>query len=254
MNTSAHYSGIEIGPDEKSSGKVGQISRKRQTSKHLLSGCIAIIGLDGAGKTTIAKGLLASSSRPMRYLYMGTAIGSSNYALPTSRLLHSLRDYRHRSEPDSYKRNLRRLERQDNMGRIGAFFRLLHRLSEEWFRQLVSWTLQLRGFIVIYDRHFIFECAPDASSGDKNRRLGDRIHFWMLSHAYPKPQHIFFLDAPPEVLFDRKPEATLEYLAVRRKTYLELGKQMPNFVRIDATRPEDEVLMDIQTHIDHLYE
>jgi thymidylate kinase len=215
---------------------------------------ITLIGLDGAGKTTIAKLLLESSSRPMKYLYMGTAIGSSNYALPTSRLLDYLRERKSRKRPLEVQQTLRPLKTQNTRGRIGAAFGLLHRLSEEWFRQSVSWIFQLRGFVLLYDRHFFFECAPNDGEDQEHRRLSDRIHFWMLWHAYPRPQLIFFLDAPPEVLFERKPEATLEYLAERRRTYLNLGKQIPNFFRIDATQPPDEVLAEIQTHIDRSHE
>ena len=186
----------------------------------------------------------------MKYLYMGTAIGSSNYALPTSRLLNYLRERKSRKHPLEVQQKLRTLKKRNNRGRIDAAFVLLHRLCEEWFRQSVSWIFQLRGFVLLYDRHFIFECAPDDTEDPEHRRLSDRIHFWLLWHAYPRPQLIFFLDAPPDVLFERKPEATLEYLAKRRRTYLNLGKQMSNFFRIDATQPVDEVLTEIQTHID----
>jgi thymidylate kinase len=214
---------------------------------------ITLIGLDGAGKTTIAKLLMESSARPMKYLYMGTAIGSSNYALLTSRLLHYLRKRRSRTLPFEDQQTLRPLEKRNTRGRIGAAFGLLHRLSEEWFRQLVSWIFQLRGFVLLYDRHFIFQCAPNDVVDQEHRRLSDRIHFWLLCHVYPRPQLVFFLDAPPEVLFERKPEATLEYLAVGRRTYLNLGKQIPNFIRIDATQPLDEVVVEIQTHIDRIH-
>ena len=211
---------------------------------------ITLVGLDGAGKTTIAKLLIQSSAQRMKYLYMGTAIGSSNYALPTSRLLHYLKERKSRSWTSGVQHSLRSLEKRDVRGRIAAVFRLCHRLSEEWFRQLVSWAFQLRGFVVLYDRHFIFECAPNNVEDQQHRILSDRIHFWLLCHLYPKPQLVFFLDAPPTVLFERKPEATLEYLTVRRKVYLKLGKKMPAFFRIDATQPPDAVLAEIQSQID----
>lgn len=188
----------------------------------------------------------------MKYLYMGTAIGSSNYALPTSRLLHYLRARKSKHLSIEKKQPLRTLKKEKKRGRIGAIFCLVHRLCEEWFRQSVSWILQMQGYVLLYDRHFIFECAPDDIADQEPRRLSDRIHFWMLSHVYPKPEFIFFLDAPPEVLFERKPEATLEYLEVRRTTYLKLGRQLSNFFRIDATRPPKQVLADIQNRIDRI--
>ena len=210
---------------------------------------VALVGLDGAGKTTIARMLLQSSGRQMRYLYMGTAIGSSNFALPSSRLLHYLKERRFRGSRPDGSRALRPLRRRDNLGPVGAVIRLLHRSCEEWFRQAVSWLFQLRGLDVIYDRHFLFECAPNNIEDQGDRRFSDRVHFWLLRKAYPKPDMVFFLDAPPAVLFERKPEATIEYLSTRRKAYMELGVCLPNFVRIDATQSPAAVVAEIQGHM-----
>lgn len=213
---------------------------------------ITLIGLDGAGKTTIANLLMQSSSRRMKYLYMGTAIGSSNYALPTSRLVQFLKKRRSGKTFTNNQRTLRPLEKRDARGSFAAAFRLVHRLSEEWYRQFLSWYFQLRGFVVLYDRHFIFECAPNDDQTHERRRLSDRIHFWLLSHIYPRPGLVFFLDAPPSVLFERKPEATLEYMTVRRRTYLDVGRRIRRFFCIDATQPPGDVLAEIQNHIDRI--
>jgi ABC-type phosphate/phosphonate transport system ATPase subunit len=47
---------------------------------------VALIGPDGAGKTTLTRMLLSSGALPFRYIYMGVDIGASNVALPTSRM------------------------------------------------------------------------------------------------------------------------------------------------------------------------
>ena len=51
---------------------------------------VALIGGDGAGKTTIADQLRDSFPLPLKYLYMGINIESSNVALPTSRIIEKL--------------------------------------------------------------------------------------------------------------------------------------------------------------------
>jgi thymidylate kinase len=135
--------------------------------------------------------------------------------------------------------------RQVNRGRIGTALRLLNRLGEGWLRQFVSWRYQWRGFIVVYDRHFLF----DAASSKKHRQLADRFYYWILSYLYPQPDLVIFLDAPPEILFARKGEATVRYLQERREAYLSQGKKTTNFIQVDAAQPLDKVYTAVSQHI-----
>jgi thymidylate kinase len=222
---------------------------------------VALIGVDGAGKTTIANKLLESFPVPMKYLYMGIHIPSSNVALPTSRLAYylKLRSYQKSGKnanltlPKSvpvHHPEYRPVQR----GIIGTAARLFNRISEESFRQIVSWSYQLRGYIVLYDRHFLFDFAPKRNGDGKRRQhFSDRLHFWFLNHLYPRPDMVIFLDAPPKVLLARKNEGTYEYLQTRREMYLEQGKKVTNFIRIDATQPLDAVYSEIVQHITSLY-
>jgi thymidylate kinase len=70
----------------------------------------------------------------------------------------------------------------------------------------------------------------------------------MLMHAYPRPDLVVLLDAPPEVLFERKGEGTLASLARRREDYLGLadaaGIDRP-FAVVSATQPVDAVVADV---------
>ena len=52
---------------------------------------VALIGADGAGKTTIARKLQDGFEKPIKYLYMGVSMSSSNAALPTSRFAYWLK-------------------------------------------------------------------------------------------------------------------------------------------------------------------
>lgn len=209
---------------------------------------VALIGPDGAGKTAIAKKLLETCPLQMKYLYMGTSIESSNVALPTSRLVH-------RWKVNQHKRKLRRAgktlpqsitlngmeHRVDRRGKLGAVARLVMRVAEESYRQAVSWTYQLRGYTVLYDRHFLFDVCPSPSR-QANRRLTDRIHSWFLRRIYPKPDLVIFLDAPPDVLYARKQEVSEEYLQSDREALQEKSEYTKNFVCVDATKPFDKVL------------
>ena len=48
---------------------------------------VALIGPDGAGKTTVARKLADVLPVPVRYLYMGVSTDSSNVMLPTTRII-----------------------------------------------------------------------------------------------------------------------------------------------------------------------
>jgi thymidylate kinase len=207
---------------------------------------VALIGPDGAGKTTIARMLEQSFPLPMKYLYMGVSFESSNVALPTTRLAEYFKRLR-RKKPGCGQPS--RAPRQ-SAGKLRAALRLLNRLAEEWYRQWLSWKYQKQGRIVVYDRHFQFDFELDNGKHDgARRRWTDRLHRWCLANLYPKPGLVIYLDAPAEVLFARKGEMTLEWLESRRQAFLRQGRQMPNFVRIDATQPLAAVYDEVNNHI-----
>lgn len=209
---------------------------------------VALIGVDGSGKSSVAKALLKSCPLPLKYLYMGTSIDSSNVALPTSRLIHNWKVYRHKKSlersgqqiPD--KITLHGLEhRVDRRGKLGAFGRLLRRVSEEIFRQLVSWIYQLRGNVVLYDRHFLFDVLP-VPTNDSRNRFTDEAHRWFLKKFYPRPGLTIFLDAPADVLYARKQEVPMEHLEIERSKLAQKSCYSKSFVTVDATQPLEDVV------------
>ena len=214
---------------------------------------VALIGADGSGKTTISNELLKSFPLALKYIYMGTSIQSSNITLPTNRLILYLKLRAHKKSAKNPKQSTEFYEyRKVKRGKIGATASLINRLAEEWYRQLVSWFYLIRGFIVIYDRHFIFEHAAHAEETSKEEmRLTDRIHLWSLYHLYPNPDLILFLDAPPELLITRKNEWPIERLKKHQDAVLKLGDSMPNFIHIDATQKVEQVYSDVCNSILH---
>lgn len=119
---------------------------------------------------------------------------------------------------------------------------------EECYRQLVSWRYQLQGFVVLYDRHYVFDFAPEIMEVQRES-LEQQLHRWWLTYLYPRPDLVIFLDAPGEVLFARKGELTVAELERRRQAFLRQGERIPNFVRVDATRPLGEVYEEIIYHV-----
>jgi len=212
---------------------------------------VALVGVDGSGKSTVARALLESSPVSLKYIYMGVNIESSNIALPTSRLAHQWKVHQHKkallrlnkSVPE--KVTLSGIEhRTVQRGRLGRCARLLRRISEEVYRQLFSWAYQMRGHVVLYDRHFLFDACPSTEEAGRYN-FTDRVHHWFLRCLYPRPGLVVFLDAPASVLYERKKEVPVEYLERERLKIAKRSCYAGKFVTVDTTRPIHEVVSQI---------
>jgi thymidylate kinase len=211
---------------------------------------VALIGPDGAGKTTVARRLQHELGLPCTYLYMGVNPTSSNRLLPTTRLAQALKVRRGatgtvaaprqgRSSRGPFRRAVRGL-------RSGAW--LMNRLAEETYRLALSWRARRRGLVVILDRDFYYDYhATDVSA--RAASPGRRLHGALLRTVYPKPDLVVYLDAPPEVVLARKGEGSLESVAARREQYLELVRQASEHRIVDATLPLDAVVDEVARHV-----
>lgn len=211
---------------------------------------IAFIGGDGAGKTTIARKLEQHPKIRAQYLYMGLSTRSSNVSLPTSRLVVFIKRYLYRNKQQKMGKvpsadiPANELEYSNTKrNAVWIFARFLNRLAETFYRQGVSLVYQLRGFNVIYDRYYLYDIVPDLLNLNKNDKDEWDMYllYWFMCHVFPKPKLVIFLDAPAEVLFARKGEASLEYLQKQRESFIAQGEKLRNFIRVDATQPLDVV-------------
>jgi thymidylate kinase len=211
---------------------------------------VAIVGPDGAGKTTITQRLEQQPlPAPVKRIYMGVNLEASSLMLPTTRLALAIKRARGRRSdmvapsgalPATTGGRGRRV-----IGGITRVPRLAMWLAEEWFRQLVAEYHRRRGSIVVFDRHFYADYydAGDVAGGASSAT--SRLHRYLLEHAYPKPDLVICLDAPGRVLFDRKHEASVEWLERRRGQYLRLGTVVTDFAVVDVDRPLDDVVADV---------
>jgi thymidylate kinase len=217
---------------------------------------VALIGPDGAGKTTVARRLEHALDRPAKYLYMGVNWDASDHLLPSTRLVQAIRRARGKdsgpggppelpSKPAPSPPLPRRILRSG-----WHALSLANRLAEEWYRQILAWRYVRRGVIVVFDRHFFSDYHASDVVGGGQSSLGRRLHGLLLSRVYPKPSLVIFLDAPPALLLARKGEGTLESLERRRQDYLALAAQTPHFVTLDASRPLEDVVRDVAETIE----
>jgi predicted ATP-grasp superfamily ATP-dependent carboligase/thymidylate kinase len=227
-----------------------QLQPSHERVRHGLT--VALVGPDGAGKTTVARRLADVLPRRVTYLYMGVNPDSSNVLLPTTRLVHAVRRASGASPDTGGPRDSRRPDappprsRGRRLLRSGrSFLRLANRLAEEWQRALIASVERRRGSIVVFDRHFFADYYAYDVAAVGRRPYSRRLHGYVLARLYPRPDLVVYLDAPPETLLQRKGEGTLESLARRRREYLELGDVMNNFSVVDADRPLDAVVDDV---------
>jgi len=217
---------------------------------------VALIGPDGAGKTTIARMIEKSFPVPVKYLYMGVSVDSSNIALPTTRVMEYFKRLRRKKKSMTLSKNIppnRRNGRHKKSG-VRSLLRLANRLAEEWYRQFLSWNYRRQGHVIIYDRHYKFDFELDkVSMPNDRRRFTDWLHRWFLAKVYPAPDMVIYLDAPAEVLFARKGEFTLEWLDSRRRAFISQGRKTPNFFQIDATQPLETVFAHVTERIMQFY-
>jgi thymidylate kinase len=212
---------------------------------------IALVGADGAGKSTITT-LLETTPlpAPVKRIYMGVNLESSSLMLPTTRLLVTAKRMRG-GRPDlvggpaaapADRSTGRRGWRASARGGV----RLAVWVLEEWLRQVVAWGYSRAGYLVVFDRHFLADhYYSDIEPRHEKRGRLRALHGWMLQHAYPKPDLVLCLDAPGSVLFTRKPESSPQSLEERRQEYLRLAGAVPAFEVIDADRPLDQVFTEV---------
>lgn len=218
---------------------------------------VALIGPDGAGKTTISQKLLESFPLPITYLYMGINSESSNRVLPTTWLLRKLRKATGAPSDTHGPRDHRSLTSKPSGNPVKRAFKtaksfasLGNKLAEEWYRQGLTWYHCRRGRIVLFDRHYFSDYyAYDVAPTSGTRPLARRIHGYFLDRVYPRPDLVILLDAPAEVLFARKGEGTLELLEHRRRDYLQIREHVQNFAVVDASQPTDSVVRDVRERI-----
>lgn len=209
---------------------------------------VALVGADGAGKSTVSRLLEeAALPWPVKRVYMGVNLEASTLMLPTTRLLLAVKrarggrpDMAPGSDPASGgPRSTRQLLRETARFTVWTL--------EEWLRQLVAAWYRARGFLVVFDRHFLADhYFTDVTAGRTSVR---RAHGWMLQHLYPKPGLVICLDAPADVLYARKSEASQAWLDRRRRQYLRLSQAVPAFAVVDAGRSLETVVADVVAEI-----
>ncbi len=209
---------------------------------------MAIIGPDGCGKSSVVAAVQARLGDRAATVYMGLNPRSGGAVLPTTHLRNRLRG----QETPEAERSSRPGGATPARGASGpapvraarAAVRLANRVAEETARHVRVRRLVRSGRIVLLDRDFLFDYdATDVR--DPHRSVERRIHGFVLTRLLPRPDLVVLLDAPAEVLYQRKGEWSIAYLEHRRADYRASLRLARRSVVVDATRPLGAVVEDV---------
>ena len=164
---------------------------------------VALLGPDGAGKSTLAADLERSFLLPVRSVYMGL------YLNPAPRKARRLRP----------------------MPRTAT------RVATQWGRWLEGAYHRRRGRLVVFDRYTYDALVPNRF---RHGRRG-RARRWVLARSCPPPDLAVLLDAPGHVLYARKGEHDLDLLEQQREAYRALLRRLPRSVVVDASADPERV-------------
>lgn len=167
---------------------------------------VALLGPDGAGKSTLASAIAASFQLPVSVMYMGLTGGA-----------------------------LKHVARLRIPGVVFA-----GRALVIWQRYLRSRLHQAQGRLVVFDRYVLDAAVPHP------RRLNrvERLSRWLDGYLCPSPDLVLILDAPGEVMHQRKGEYSPEVLEDWRQHFLALRDRLGQVEVIDATRDKETVRID----------
>lgn len=164
---------------------------------------VAVVGPDGAGKTTLTDAIGITFPVTTRSVYMG----------------------------------LWREGRWDGVLRRLPGGWLIHRAARVLRTSATAHAHRVRGRLVLLDRFAQDTLLPgSAAPGTAGRILSS-----LALRLNPQPDLVLVLDAPGAVMFARKGEHSAEVLEERRQGYLALAARFPHSVVLDASRPAAEV-------------
>jgi thymidylate kinase len=112
-------------------------------------------------------------------------------------------------------------------------------LMEEWYAYLFQ---ERKAELLLCDRYYHYLLVDPI----RYRYGGPMSIARLIGTLMPQPRLWVLLDAPAEVLQARKQEVPPEETARQRQAYLSQVKKQRNYVIVDASQPLDKVITDVE--------
>ena len=214
---------------------------------------ICFIGIDGAGKTTIARRLnenLKEEGVNSQYLYGRVIPIVSRFLMWVGRKILLKR----RKEDiflnyDDYNTQKKEIFKNKFISKIYEWSILFDQVIQIDFKIIPRLVV---GKVVICDR-YVFDTVVTDIAVDLNYSNNDIIDLIdKLFHIIPKPDITFLIDIPEEIAYHRKNDIPhLSYLSERRKLYLVMGKFL-RLILLEGSKSIDELSKEAYENIRHL--
>jgi len=196
-----------------------EVMRLQQRLRYPTGLLVAVLGPDGAGKTTLIEGLRRELSGTFR----------------------SVQTFRFR--PDIFHRNLPGAEPHPHAkslrSRSLSILKVVYWCGDYALGYLIKVRSKLiRSDLVIFDRYYD-DILVDPI---RYRYGGSRRLIKFVRHIVPRPDITLILDASEDQMLARKSELPREELRRQRIAYRQLVAEAPNAVMLDASLPAAEVV------------
>jgi thymidylate kinase len=188
-------------------GKLGALRRLRGRRGLM----VAVLGPDGAGKSSLVESLRRTLPFPTRVQYMGLTGGV--------------------------------LPRVDRLRVPGVVF--AGHVAVLWARYLRAVYHRTRGEVIVFDRYTLDGAVP---SGVELSQAG-KLSRTLQRRACPLPDLVLLLDASGETMFARSGAYGADVLESWRVAYRRLEGRVRVLERLDAERPAADVLRDAHARI-----
>jgi thymidylate kinase len=183
---------------------------------------IVILGPDGAGKSSVIRGLLGKMAQGDRVVKM--------------RHLKPFFVFPQRGEPGTIVTDPHgRLPRSELL----SIAKIIVWLFEEWY---VTCFHDRNKMLLLYDRYY-HDLLIDPT---RYRYGGPQWAAKIVGKLIPKPKLWVLLDAPAQVLQARKQEVPLEETSRQRQAYLAFVRKQRSYIIIDASQSLDTVIVNTE--------
>jgi len=194
---------------------------------------VVLLGLDGSGKSSVLAALEKIFSPPS---FPKTQIISRHPGFLYDRLLQ-VKPSAHHSDDEPIAIEHYGKPPHSTIKSIAK----LGILALDWFAGYWGQMVHQRakGHLILFDRHFFLDVAIDPL---RYRYGGPLWLAQLMGRLLPRPDLVILLDAPIEVLQNRKQEISFDEAARQRSAYLELIQEWPNSHIIDVSKPLEHVI------------